>query len=67
MWDRGGETAGNQKFSLATDIRVYFRDPQLPWQRGSDENTNGLLRQYFRKGTDLLNVHRNRLNAVAKR
>jgi len=66
-WDRGAEMAGHQKFSLATDINVYFCDPQSPWQRGSNENTNGLLRQYFPKGMDLSNVHQNRLNAVARR
>jgi len=66
-WDRGAEMAGHQKFSLATDIKVYFCDPQQPWQRGSNENTNGLLRQYFPKGMDLSNVHQNRLNAVARR
>jgi IS30 family transposase len=66
-WDRGSEMADHQKFSLATDIEVYFCDPQNPWQRGSNENTNGLLRQYFPKGMDLSNVHQNRLNAVARR
>lgn len=66
-WDRGSEMADHQTFSLATDIQVYFCDPQHPWQRGSNENTNGLLRQYFPKGMDLSNVHQNRLNAVAKR
>ena len=66
-WDRGKEVADHQRFSLATDIDVYFCDPQHPWQRGSNENTNGLLRQYFPKGMDLSNVHQNRLNAVAKR
>ena len=66
-WDRGAEMADHQKFSLATDIQVYFCDPQHPWQRGSNENTNGLLRQYFPKGLDLSNVHQNRLNAVARR
>ena len=66
-WDRGKEMAGHQRFTLATDIQVYFCDPQQPWQRGSNENTNGLLRQYFPKGMDLSNVHQNRLNAVAKR
>jgi IS30 family transposase len=66
-WDRGSEMADHQKFSLATDIKVYFCDPQHPWQRGSNENTNGLLRQYFPKGMDLSNVHQNGLNAVAKR
>jgi len=66
-WDRGSEMADHQRFSLATDIKVYFCDPQHPWQRGSNENTNGLLRQYFPKGMDLSNVHQNRLNAVARR
>ncbi len=66
-WDRGSEMADHQKFSLATDIDVYFCDPQHPWQRGSNENTNGLLRQYFPKGMDLSKVHQNRLNAVARR
>jgi len=65
-WDRGSELADHQRFSLATDIDVYFCDPQHPWQRGSNENTNGLLRQYFPKGMDLSNVHQNRLNAVAR-
>ena len=66
-WDRGSEMADHTRFSLATDIRVYFCDPQSPWQRGSNENTNGLLRQYFPKGMDLSDVHQNRLNAVARR
>ncbi len=66
-WDRGKEMADHQRFTLATDIKVYFCDPQSPWQRGSNENTNGLLRQYFPKGMDLSNVHQNRLNAVARR
>jgi len=65
-WDRGSELADHQRFSLATDIEVYFCDPQHPWQRGSNENTNGLLRQYFPKGMDLSDVHQNRLNAVAR-
>ena len=66
-WDRGSELADHTRFSLATDIKVYFCDPQSPWQRGSNENTNGLLRQYFPKGMDLSDVHQNRLNAVARR
>jgi IS30 family transposase len=65
-WDRGKEMADHKKFSLATDIQVYFCDPQQPWQRGSNENTNGLLRQYFPKGMDISNVHQNRLNAIAR-
>ncbi len=66
-WDRGKELADHERFSLDTDIKVYFCDPQSPWQRGSNENTNGLLRQYFPKGMDLSKVHQNRLNAVARR
>lgn len=65
-WDRGKELAAHQRFSLATDIDVFFCDPQSPWQRGTNENTNGLLRQYFPKGMDLSNIHQNRLNAVAR-
>jgi len=66
-WDRGKEMADHKRFTLATDIKVYFCDPQNPWQRGSNENTNGLLRQYFPKGMDLSNVSQNKLNAIARR
>jgi IS30 family transposase len=65
-WDRGKEMADHKRFSLAADIQVYFCDPRQPWQRASNENTNGLLRQYFPKGMDISNVHQNRLNAVAR-
>lgn len=66
-WDRGSELAEHKRFKLATDIQVYFCDPRTPWQRGSNENTNGLLRQYFPKGLDLSNVSQGELDAVAIR
>jgi len=66
-WDRGKEMADHRRFTLATDIKVYFCDPQNPWQRGSNENTNGLLRQYFPKGTDLSGYSQAKLNAVARK
>ena len=65
-WDRGKEMADHQRFTLATDIDVYFCDPQSPWQRGSNENTNRLLRQYFPKGTNLAVHSQVKLNKVAR-
>ena len=66
-WDRGLEMAQHKRFSIATDVAVYFCDPQSPWQRGTNENTNGLLRQYFPKGTDLSTFTQAKLNAIALR
>lgn len=66
-WDRGKEMADHKRFTLATDIKVYFCDPQNPWQRGTNENTNGLLRQYFPKGIDLSAYSQAKLNSVARR
>jgi IS30 family transposase len=65
-WDRGMEMAQHVAFTVATDVQVYFCDPQSPWQRGSNENTNGLLRQYFPDGTDLSQFSQAGLNKVAR-
>jgi len=64
-WDRGSEMAMHKDFTVLTDVQVYFCDPGSPWQRGTNENTNGLLRQYFPKGTDLRDVTQAELNRVA--
>lgn len=66
-WDRGHEMAAHKAFTVATDVQVYFCDPRSPWQRGSNENTNGLLRQYFPKGTDLSTFSQAHLNKIALR
>lgn len=65
-WDRGSELTAHQDFTLETQVQVYFCDPRSPWQRGSNENTNGLLRQYFPKGSDLSHFSQAELDAVAR-
>jgi IS30 family transposase len=66
-WDRGKEMADHKEFTFATNVQVYFCDPRSPWQRGSNENTNGLLRQYFPRGTDLSGYSQAHLNRIALR
>jgi IS30 family transposase len=66
-WDRGKEMADHKNFTIATKIQVYFCDPRSPWQRGTNENTNGLLRQYFPRGTDLSRFSQAHMNKIALR
>jgi IS30 family transposase len=64
-WDRGLEMAHHKRLTVVTNVAVYFCDPQCPWQRGTNENTNGLLRQFLPRGTDLSKYSQRKLNAIA--
>ncbi len=66
-WHRGSEIAGHKRFTEVTEIKVYFYDPQIPWQRGSNENTNWLLRQYMPKEVDISGYSQDELDAIARK
>ena len=66
-WDQGKEMHAHKRFTVATNVQVYFCDPRSPWQRGSNENTNGLVRQYFPRGTNFSRISQSYLNAIALR